>query len=128
MKLILYSIFKRENLNKKFAKTSDSVKEKNLKILICSPSNGGCDEIARRLIKIENLKIVRAGKDEKTRDCERINLNFLAQNKYQESLINEKIKNSDSLLNQIKEFDTKENLFKRRIKDTENDLEVYIYI
>ena len=43
---IIKTIFK--NLNNAAKKTS-SVDATRIKILVCSPSNGGCDELARRL-------------------------------------------------------------------------------
>ncbi len=121
-------------MNKKFSKITDpkNLKKNHLKILICSPSNAGCDEIARRLKDDKNLKIVRVGKDgAANQDCEQINLNFLAKNKYQELVKREQIKKSESLSGQVKNFDSKENLFKQRIKDIKSKpvpdlIEVYV--
>jgi hypothetical protein len=68
--------------------------ETPLKILVCSPSNGGCDELARRLkrdidnnlIQIQNREygIVRIGRTESIhRDCDSISFDHLVRKKFE---------------------------------------------
>jgi senataxin len=88
---------------------TDSNKNK-FKVLICSPSNGGCDEITRRLIRLRNhyftqsdnpneFSIVRVGRSESmNKDCASVNLDSLWKSKLQDIIHKKRCNVSQSLI------------------------------
>lgn len=106
-------------MNKRIVTKPDQkvIKKNNLKLLVCSPSNAGCDEIARRLKECKELAIVRVGVSGSIhRDCEEFSLSVLARKKYQELLNKEQCKKSASLKEQDETFRSRETLFRKRLR------------
>jgi senataxin len=99
-----------------------------LKILVCSPSNGGCDELARRLkreIDKNNLHfddkefaLVRIGRPESIhKDCESIMFEELVRKK---SINLAHLQRSGSLSNHYETLKTTEKNFKNKIEIAKN--------
>ena len=99
-----------------------------MKILVCSPSNGGCDELARRLkheieknlIEIDDKEfgLVRIGRAEGIHeDCESILIDNLVKKK---TISNEQFQKSDSLSKHYEGIKSKEKSFKEQIEAAKN--------
>ena len=93
----------------------------NIKILICSPSNGGCDEIARRLKAFNreyfsatkrHLSIVRLGRFEQMhKDIEDLYIDNLTKSKVTELITKSQCEKSNSIQQSYKNFiETEKNL------------------
>ena len=91
-----------------------------MKLLVCSPSNGGCDELARRLkhdidkdliqVGDKEFALVRIGRMESIHgDCESIMIDRLVKKK---AITFER---SDSLTNHYKDLEIKEKNIKNKI-------------
>jgi hypothetical protein len=101
------------------------------KLLICSPSNGGCDELTRRLkahrdhhktksflsYSNKEFQIVRLGRTESMhRDCEQVYFENLVRIKLDELVRKKELEKSSSLKSHYVELETKENILKKKIK------------
>lgn len=101
------------------------------KLLICSPSNGGCDELTRRLkahrdhhktksfLSYSNKEflIVRLGRTESMhRDCEQVYFDNLVKIKLDELIRKKELEKSSSLKSHYVELETKENILRKKIK------------
>ena len=95
----------------------------NLKILICSPSNGGCDELTRRFKsfknklrheKIRELNVVRVGRIESMhRDCDEITLDNLSRKKFEELVTKKNCEKSNSLNEHYKQLTLREETMRK---------------
>ena len=93
----------------------------NFKLLICSPSNSGCDEITRRIKEIKHkqvlkvdqkkdIMIVRLGRtDNMHKDGEEFNLDVLSRRRFEELMTKKQCEKSKSLQEFYTTFITKEN-------------------
>lgn len=92
-------------------------KKLSLKILICSPSNGGCDELVRRIKKLKEksgsaisekvlcreVKIVRVGRTENIhKDCEEMTLDYAFKKAFDQLIMEKKTAKSESLMSHYK--------------------------
>ncbi len=113
-------------------KKSDSNK---LRILVCSPSNGGCDELTRRIkydvdndfIKIDDKKfgLVRVGRIESIHDdCDSILLENLAA---QKAISYDKAEKCDSLAEYYEELKRIKKDLENKIKKSENAKQVWLF-
>ena len=104
---------------KNFIKPNDQQKvARKLKLMICSPSNAGCDEIVRRLCRKKDWSVVRVGVNTSIHtDSDEMNFNNLVKKKFQELLNKELCKKSSSLKEQHHTFQTRESLFRKRLRD-----------
>jgi hypothetical protein len=114
--------FKKNNSNK-------------LRILVCSPSNGGCDELTRRIkydvdndfIKIDDKKfgLVRVGRIESIHDdCDSILLENLAA---QKGISYDKAEKCDSLAEYYEELKRIQKDLENKIKKAENGKQVCLF-
>jgi hypothetical protein len=99
-------------------------------MLICSPSNGGCDELTRRIkilkdSKYSNLNtlnkkdftIVRVGRSESIhKDSDDFNLEQLCKKKFEELLRKKQCEKSSSLHEHFKTLQNTENTLIKKIK------------
>lgn len=119
-----------KKLSSKESKTKD--KKFSLKILVCSPSNGGCDELARRIKKLQEksgsaisekvlrreAKIVRVGRSENIhKDCEEITLDFLLKTTFDQLMMEKQTAKSESLMSHYKTLQSHEKKFSLRVKE-----------
>ena len=94
------------------------LRRNKLKILICSPSNYGCDEIVRRLSCDKELSVVRVGVSNSIHaDSDKINFNNLVKKKFQELLNKKQCEKSSSLREQYESFTLRESQFRKRLKE-----------
>lgn len=120
-------------MNRLASKESKKNEKKfNLKIMICSPSNGGCDELARRLKKLKDTSgsaisekvlrreanIVRVGRCENIhKDCEEMTLEFLFKKTFDHFMMEKKTAKSESLMSHYKTLQSHEKKFSIRVKE-----------
>lgn len=102
----------------------------NFKMLICSPSNGGCDELTRRIKALKESKysnlntlnkkdftIVRVGRSESIhKDSDDFNLDFLCKKKFEDLLRKKQCEKSSSLHDHFKTLQNTENTLIKKIK------------
>lgn len=108
----------------------NALNKKDFKVLICSPSNGGCDELTRRIKHLKTkshsslhmlsrdtsgFNIVRVGRpDSIHQDCQDIALDNLAKTKIEELVCRKHSEKSDSLMDHYNHLKTTEiNLVKK---------------
>ncbi|CAF1098735.1 unnamed protein product [Brachionus calyciflorus] len=134
---IINAIFSRlnhyQNQAKQNGNMSESVRKKfaNFKLLICSPSNGGCDELTRRIKTLRDKKnssinelvmkrecnIVRVGRNDSIhRDCEEITLEYLFKKKLDQLIFEKKSEKSESLSSHFKSLQQTEKMLTSRVK------------
>lgn len=103
----------------------------NFKILICSPSNGGCDELTRRIKSLitkknsnlstfemkRDFNLVRIGRSDNIhRDCEDVTLDILSRKKLDELVCNKQMEKSNSLQEHYKHLKNTEQILSKKIK------------
>lgn len=116
----------KEALNKKL---------NSFKLLICSPSNGGCDELTRRIINLRNKKnssinpieikrefnIVRVGRNDNIhRDCEEVTLEVLYKKKFDELICKKQLEKSNSLKEHYNNLKNTEQIMRQKLKAFKN--------
>lgn len=133
-------------------KTSEFDLKKKFRLLICSPSNGGCDELTRRLKKmrhdrtsvfhaIENSRghrfnIIRVGRTDSIHsDCDDVGFDAMVKAKMDQLICKKQSERSSSLMEHYNTLITTENNLRKKIKllkesssANKNDASVYIDI
>ncbi|RNA26770.1 putative helicase senataxin [Brachionus plicatilis] len=131
---IINALFTKLYYLRRLAAKQPKVNEKNLnlKIMICSPSNGGCDELTRRIKKLKEqtwsaiyervlqreAKVVRVGRTESIhKDCEEMTLDFLYKKAFDQLMMEKKTTKSESLTSHYKNLQFHEKKFTIRVKE-----------
>ena len=113
-------------------------KPDNLRLLVCSPSNGNCDELAKRIMALNALKggqlcsscrhelqVVRIGRpDSIHQDCEPIMFDAQWRRKINELVIVKQCEKSSSLMGQYRTYSNERIKRVRTIKETNDESEV----
>jgi hypothetical protein len=100
----------------------------NFKLLICSPSNGNCDELARRMKELKNkeimnsnkkktISIVRLGRSETlNKELEEFNFEILTKKRVEDLTRKKQTEKSSSLQEYYKSMQNREIILRKRIK------------
>lgn len=137
--LILYLWGKKRFMQKKptlyEAPTSGQLKQgqneqiveakRKFRLLICSPSNGGCDELTRRLkvlrkdrtSALQNLTIVRVGRNENIHtDCDDVGFDAMVKAKIDELICKKQLEKTSSLKDHYNTLLSTERNLKKKIE------------